>query len=242
MAAKLLIYPMSYGLRYLHELYKKHLFVALTIAVILHLVAIGTYFLVNYFSNEEETVLRVRLQITTLPPPPSLRDDGMVIPPIVINTPEARRSIGIPVPVPDAEVRSDETIASQKELTEIQNSLMQSIGGPGTEVQLQQDINIEEPNPEIFIPVEKLPVPVKQVQPEYPEIARRAGVEGIVWVKILVDKEGKSKKAIIAKSDSEIFDELAIKAALQWVFTPAMMNNGPVAVWVTVPFRFKLNK
>ena len=32
------------------------------------------------------------------------------------------------------------------------------------------------------------------------------------------------------------------KAAMQWVFTPAMMNNGPVAVWAAVPFRFKLNK
>ncbi len=44
------------------------------------------------------------------------------------------------------------------------------------------------------------------------------------------------------KSDNEIFNENAIKAALGWVFTPAMMNNGPVAVWAAVPFRFKLNK
>jgi protein TonB len=83
---------------------------------------------------------------------------------------------------------------------------------------------------------------VKQVQPDYPEIARRAGVEGTVWVKILVDKEGKAKKAVVMKSDAEIFDEPAKAAALQWVFTPAIMNNGPVAVWAAVPFRFKLNK
>jgi outer membrane biosynthesis protein TonB len=44
------------------------------------------------------------------------------------------------------------------------------------------------------------------------------------------------------KSDNEIFNENAIKAAMGWVFTPAMMNNGPVAVWAAVPFRFKLNK
>ncbi len=67
-------------------------------------------------------------------------------------------------------------------------------------------------------------------------------MEGTVYVKILVDKEGKAKKAIVAKSDSEIFNDNAIKAALQWVFTPAMMNNGPVAVWAMVPFHFKLNK
>jgi hypothetical protein len=27
---------------------------------------------------------------------------------------------------------------------------------------------------------------------------------------------------------------------MQWVFTPAIMNNGPVAVWVAIPFKFKL--
>ena len=100
----------------------------------------------------------------------------------------------------------------------------------------------EEPSPDAFIPVEKLPVPVRQVRPDYPDIARRAGIEGTVWVKILVDKEGKARKAIVLKSDAEIFDEPATKAALQWVFTPAIMNNGPVAVWVAVPFRFQHNK
>jgi hypothetical protein len=28
----------------------------------------------------------------------------------------------------------------------------------------------------------------------------------------------------------------------QWVFTPAVMNNGPVTVWVVVPFNFQLKK
>jgi len=40
---------------------------------------------------------------------------------------------------------------------------------------------------------------VKNPSPIYPEIARRAGVEGTVWVKIWVDKEGKAKKAQILK-------------------------------------------
>jgi len=78
------------------------------------------------------------------------------------------------------------------------------------------------------------------VKPSYPEIARRSGMEGTVWVKILVDKEGNPKKAVVVKSDADIFNEPAIGAALQWKFTPAIMNNGPVAVWVAIPFRFRL--
>jgi len=44
----------------------------------------------------------------------------------------------------------------------------------------------------------------------------------------------------VLKSDAEIFNEPAVEAAKQWLFTPAYMNNGPVAVWVSIPFRFKL--
>ena len=40
-------------------------------------------------------------------------------------------------------------------------------------------------------------------------------MEGTVWIKILVDKEGKAKKAVVMKSDAEIFDEPARQAALQ---------------------------
>jgi len=83
---------------------------------------------------------------------------------------------------------------------------------------------------------------VKRVSPAYPEIAKRAGVEGKVYIKALVDKEGKVKKAVILKSDAEIFNKDALEAVYQWVFTPALMNNGPVTVWVVVPFNFQLKK
>jgi len=43
------------------------------------------------------------------------------------------------------------------------------------------------------------------------------------------------------KSDAELFNQPAIDAAMKWKFTPAIMNNGPVAVWVSIPFKFRLN-
>jgi protein TonB len=74
----------------------------------------------------------------------------------------------------------------------------------------------------------------------YPEIARKAGLEGTVWVKIWVGKEGKPRKVVIQKSASDIFDQAAVDAANRFVFTPAMMQNGPVDVWVSIPFHFRL--
>ena len=41
---------------------------------------------------------------------------------------------------------------------------------------------------------EKYPEMVVPVKPEYPEIAKRAGITGKVYVKVLVDKEGKPKE------------------------------------------------
>jgi protein TonB len=113
--------------------------------------------------------------------------------------------------------------------------------GEGSGVEIEQDIQIQDDGPPPdFVPVEKEPVVVKKVEPKYPELAMRAGLEGKVWVKIWVDKEGKAKQVVVIKSDAEIFNEPAIEAARQFVFTPAYMNNGPVAVWVSVPFKFKL--
>jgi TonB family protein len=60
-------------------------------------------------------------------------------------------------------------------------------------------------------------------------------------VKVWVDKEGKVRKAVVLKSDAEIFNQAATDAAQQWVFTPAVMQKGPVAVWVSIPFRFRLS-
>ncbi len=90
--------------------------------------------------------------------------------------------------------------------------------------------------------VDTKPVPVKQVSPDYPEIAKRDSIQGTVWVECLVDIEGKVKKAVIMKSEAEILNNSAKEAALHWEFTPALKDNHPVAAWVAIPFRFKLNK
>lgn len=229
-----------YGMRELRGLYQRYASIALTIAVVVHLGVIGLYYVVGILSEEDEPTMTVRImKYSELGPPPSITNTEAA-PQVQVSVPVAKPTVGVPVPVPDAEVNPEQTIASQKELSEISAPATSEGSGTG-EVEIQQDIQIEE-EPADFVPVEKQPVPVKQVVPEYPDIARRAGIEGTVWVKILVDKEGKAKKALVMKSDAEIFNEPAIKAALQMVFTPAMMNNGPVAVWAAMPFRFKLNK
>jgi protein TonB len=99
-----------------------------------------------------------------------------------------------------------------------------------------------EREPEPFTAVEKEPVALVDPAPVYPEIAVRAGVEGTVFIKMWVSRDGSVKRAEIVKSTSSLFNEAALAAAQQWKFSPAIMNQGPVSVWVTVPFRFRLGR
>ena len=94
--------------------------------------------------------------------------------------------------------------------------------------------------PADFVPVDKAPVVVAKSEPAYPALAIKAGIEGIVWVKIWVDKTGKPRDVVILKSEQEILNKPALDAAWEFRFTPGYIKDKPVDVWVSVPFKFRL--
>lgn len=228
-----------YGAAELKRVYQKYWWIALCIAVVIHFLALGAYYAVGILGAEEEVpMVKVRLKYSDLGPPPSITNTN-IPPPTAVSTPVQKPTVGAPVPVPDAEASAETTIPTQAEMSQTVAPITEGLGEGG--VDIEQDITIEDEGPPAdFVAVEKEPVVVKKVEPKYPELAMRAGLEGTVWVKMWVDKEGKVKQAVIIKSAAEIFNDPALEAARQFVFTPAYMNNGPVSVWVSVPFRFKL--
>jgi protein TonB len=157
-----------------------------------------------------------------------------------VSVPVARPSIGVPVPVPDAEITEEQTFASQQEMSQMTAPVAgEGTGGDSLSIDVGDFVVEDEPGMDEFVAVEVSPVPIKKVEPTYPDLARKAGVEGKVFVKVLVDKEGKVKKAAIMMGP-DIFHESAITAAKQWVFKPAIQRDKPIAVWVALPFHFKL--
>jgi TonB family protein len=226
------------GATELKNVLQKYARLGIIIAASIHLCLIGLYWGVNYLSQQEgpppTRVIKI-VKYSELGPPPSITTKE-VAPAVSVSGPVARPSIGIPVPVPDAEVNPEQQFASQTELSSV---------GPVTDAatsggaQIEQDIEVEEPPP-AFVPFEKEPVCVKKVEPLYPEIAQKAGLTGKVIAYLWVDKQGKVRDVKIVKSDSEIFNQSVIDAARQYLFTPAMMKNGPVSVWISVPFSFEL--
>ncbi|MEO0267986.1 MAG: TonB family protein [candidate division WOR-3 bacterium] len=81
---------------------------------------------------------------------------------------------------------------------------------------------------------------LKGVQPEYPEIAKKLGLKGMVIVRVLVDKNGKVIDARILKSSNyPILDEAALNASKEFIFEPVKDEEGkPVEFFTTIPFRF----
>jgi len=92
-----------------------------------------------------------------------------------------------------------------------------------------------------YYKVEVKPQPVFTPKPEYPDLARKAGIEGRVVVKMIVDIDGSVLDAQIMKSSgNQMLDESAIVAARRCKFTPAKQRDKFVRVAVSMPFDFKL--
>jgi TonB family C-terminal domain len=225
----------KYGAIELKAVAQKYMMIGVVAASILSFSFIGSYYLVGWLTEEEEPVHMVRImKYSDLGPPPSLTNQAA--PAVAVAGAAVKPSVGVPVPVPDAEVSPEQTIMSQTEMSQQAAPAAEMSGGAGGgELKIEDD----GPPPD-FVPYEKEPTVVKRVEPKYPDVALRAGLEGNVFVKVWVDKEGKVRKVVLLKSDAPLFEEAAIAAANQWVFTPAVMQKGPVSVWVSIPFRFRL--
>ncbi|OGD15413.1 MAG: hypothetical protein A2V76_00585 [Candidatus Aminicenantes bacterium RBG_16_63_14] len=80
---------------------------------------------------------------------------------------------------------------------------------------------------------------VRKVEPDYPEIARQARVEGVVILEATTDVYGRVTGVRVLRS-LPFLDEAAIEAVRQWVYEPMVINGRPRPVTFTVTVRFVL--
>jgi TonB family protein len=78
-------------------------------------------------------------------------------------------------------------------------------------------------------------------RPAYPWRARIRGDQGVVLLSVLVNEYGRVNQVrVLTSSGSPILDEAATHAVQAWRFHPGRRGADPVASWVQVPIRFRL--
>jgi protein TonB len=103
-----------------------------------------------------------------------------------------------------------------------------------------------EKEPVYFVAVEEMPSPIGGIQAiqeliVYPEIAKRAGVEGKVYVLAYLNEEGTVVKTEILKGIGGGCDEAAEYAVRHTKFSPGKQRGKPVNVKVMIPVVFRLD-
>ena len=92
-----------------------------------------------------------------------------------------------------------------------------------------------------FSAFDEAPALIKACDPVYPELAKQAGLEGMVLLRLLIGRDGKVLNAEVIKSDvTPAMEKAAIAAACSSRFKPAMYRNHPVKAHMVFPVNFTI--
>ncbi len=176
--------------------------------------------------QKPENVIYVRKYI---PPPPKVERPKQQAPkkltkkvPIPDPTPDEPEPIREPEPEPEIEPLPPDVdiLIGEPEAPPQQGPLIAGVG----------DVTYPERIPESY------------VKPTYPDLARKAKIEGMVILQIIVRKDGTVGNITVLRAPSARlgFEESAIDAVTQWRYKPAMQSGRPVDVYLTVQVAFEL--
>ncbi len=86
----------------------------------------------------------------------------------------------------------------------------------------------------------KVPMKTRDVRPDYPEAAQRAGLEGAVDIAAVIGPNGQMSLVRVTRAPDPSLSAAALEAVMQWEFTPTLLNCRAVEVQMSVRVRFVL--
>lgn len=142
----------------------------------------------------------------------------------------------VPVEVPNNETIENEDVDFDASL-DLDQSLDTDQGPPAPEEE-------EEKEEEIFVVVEQQPkcggVKAIQKQVKYPEFAKKAGIEGRVFVQFVVNEEGNVVKPKVTRGVHKLLNKEALRAVKKLDCKPGMQRGDAVKVQMSLPVTFRL--
>jgi protein TonB len=123
------------------------------------------------------------------------------------------------------------------------SSLESIVGGFGT-----AELVLEAPPPPAIGPappvrpggVIKPPVRTRHVMPEYPDMAKKSRVQGMVVIEAIIGVDGRVDDARVLRGHA-LLDRAALDAVRSWEYTPTLLNGVPTPVIMTVTVNFTLD-
>jgi periplasmic protein TonB len=166
-------------------------------------------------------------------------------PPSIVHTPSrtainlapsAPVKLGIvePVPIVDPQSIPFPTVDEWKHSLDAMSTEALS----GTDVVVVQEPTAL-PGPDVLVVCEEYPRLLRLDPPIYPGLAREAGLEGKVLLRVLVGTDGRVVKCLLLSGNPMLADA-AMASARSALFAPATQQHKPVAVWVQLPIEFSL--
>jgi len=151
-----------------------------------------------------------------------------------IETPPPPPRPPVPVEVPNDEIIEDEIIDLDTEL---------DLDGP-LDLPPPPPPKSEETQDDFFVVVEQMPQLIGglaslQKKVKYPEMARRAAIEGRVTIQFIVNEQGKVENPKVIRGIGGGCDEEALKAVMTARFRPGMQRGRPVRVQYSLPIVFR---
>jgi len=185
-------------------------------------------------------IVAVRIDITSLGPDEYVLDEQEIVEmeEIIqtrqIETPPPPPRPPVPVEVPNDEIIDDVDIDISADW-----DLDARLDMPPPQ---QEE---EEEEEDFFVVVEEMPELIGglasiQEKIRYPEMARRAGIEGRVYVQFIVNERGQVEDPRVIRGIGGGADEEALRAVRQAEFRPGMQRGRPVRVQYSLPVVFRL--
>ncbi len=139
----------------------------------------------------------------------------------------------VPPPPPPPVIEKKEVIINQVKASE--------------NIQETEKEVVEVPEEIEYVPQHKISVipeiPTKAIlsKIEYPKMAMKQGIEGVVYLELFIDERGNIRRINVLKDPGYGFAEAAIEALDGVTCKPALVNDKPVAVRFRYPVRFVLS-